>query len=176
MPFLAMFLGKIDAVPKRVMISSQMDLLRVSPNTITLLHNSFSSIRANLVRPSTFDGWQCSRDSCWAAKSPSQIFLEGMVEACCTACLHSACIWGSWKEIKSNQLRAHLNESQVTMGNKIHPNDSEWAYLHLITEGTLVNGYPHTRKLQLMGGLNSHTAIKRIVMSHLEIVLSPRSK
>ena len=144
-------------------MSCQMDLSRVFLISCTLLPNSFTLIRTNLVRSSSFDGLQCLRNSYWAARTPSWIFLRGMVKAHCIACLCSAYIWGSWTEIKSSRLRTLLNEFQITMGNIIYPNEWEWGHLHLVIDGTPVNGYLHTRKPWSIGGLESYAEIKRIV-------------
>ena len=145
--------------------------------SMTSCPNSFLSVKASLVRSSTLEDWPYLRNSCWGAKMPSLTIMEGMFKALCAANLCLAHNWESWKEMKYNKLRrAHLNDSQITLWNKSHSNEWEWACSHLATEGTPVNRYPCTRKPQLVGGLTSHTEIRKIVLSNLEIVLSPRSK
>ena len=70
MPFFAVSSDKTDYVPKMLMMSLQIDLSRLSLISVPLCPNSFSSIKASLVRSTSFDGWPCLRNSCWAAKSP----------------------------------------------------------------------------------------------------------
>ena len=138
----------------------------ISLTSITLFPNSFSSVGASLVRASTFDGWPCSYNSCWVAKSPSLISQEGIFKAVCTDCLCSAHNWGSWKEMKHRELKkAHVNECQITRDSS-HMDKQEWTCPHLITEGTSVRWVPAYKKTSTYKWIEELYIDKGIVLSH----------
>ena len=133
----------------------------VSLISITLLPNS-SHWRANLVRSSPFDGWPCSRNSCWAAKSPSEIFLERMVKACCTAGSCSAHNWGSWKKMKC---KTRKGSSEWIPNYNGKQNSFELVGMSSPTFNNRgvpqLDRYPLTRKPQLISGVNNDFEIRK---------------